>query len=85
MLLVNGSLSLVDGRELDECEIDGLLLLEVDALDGSKFSEILLQVVLTDLTSQKSYRAAEVGDIDLITLSHLEISSFSVFVHSDYL
>ena len=49
MLLVNCSLSLVDGRELDECEIDGLLLLEVDALDGAKLSEIFLQVVLTDL------------------------------------
>lgn len=49
MLLVNCSLSLVDGRELDECEIDGLLLLEVDALDGAKLSEIFLQVVLADL------------------------------------
>lgn len=85
VLLVNCGLSLVDGVELDECEIDGLLLLKVDALDGSEFSEILLQIVLSYLKSQKSYRAAEVGDIDLITLSHLEISSFSVLVHSDYL
>lgn len=81
MLLVNCGLSLVDGVELDECEIDGLLLLKVDALDGSKFSEILLEIVLTNLRSQKGYRAAEVGHIDLIALSHLEISSFSVFVH----
>lgn len=49
VVLAHGGLGLCDGRELDEGEADGLLVLKADVLDGSEGAEHSPELVLADL------------------------------------